>query len=132
MIKGDSMKRLIPTLAALTLVASTAVLAQPPAGGPPPGGQAMERLAQDLNLTEAQKPKVKAIFDEERPKLEAARAELKDATPDARRAKMQQLQQDLEQKLSGVLTPDQMQKFKAMQQQRRQQMQPQGAPPSSH
>jgi Spy/CpxP family protein refolding chaperone len=123
------MKRLIPTLAAVALAAAaTAALAQPPAGAPPPGGPPIERLAQDLNLTDAQKSKVKAIFDEERTKRDAARAELKDATPDARRAKMQSLQEDLMQKLGGVLTPEQMQKFKDMQQQRRQQMQQQGAP----
>jgi Spy/CpxP family protein refolding chaperone len=122
------MKRLIPTLAAMALVATQAALAQPPAGGPPPGGPSMETLAQTLNLTDAQKPKVKQIFDDERAKRDAVRAELKDATPDERRAKMQALRDDLLQKLSGVLTPDQLQKFKDMQQQQR----PPGGPPASH
>jgi Spy/CpxP family protein refolding chaperone len=126
--KETLMKRLTITLAAIAFAAAQAVLAQPPAGGSPPGGSPLERLTQELNLNDAQKAQVKQIFDEERAKRDAARAQLgPNATPDARRAKMQEIQQDMMQKLGGVLTPAQMEKFKEMQQERRQQ----GAPPPS-
>jgi len=123
------MKRLTILLAALTLAAAQAALPQAPGGGQGgPGGNPVEQMAHDLNLTDAQKTQVQKIYDDMRPKRNALRAELKDATPEQRTAKMEALRQELLQKLGGVLTPAQMQKFKDMEQQRRQQMQGGAAP----
>lgn len=116
------MKPLITLVATLTLAATHAALAQPP--GPPPGGSPVEHLAQELSLNDSQKTKVQQIFEEARQKRNAAReaekASGQTSTPEARRARAQQAQADLLQKLSGVLTPAQLQKFKEIQQERRQ------------
>jgi Spy/CpxP family protein refolding chaperone len=126
-------KRLTTTLAALTIAAAQAALAQPPV--PPPGGDPAEHLAQELSLNDTQKAQVKQIFAEQRAKREAARAAEKSSgqtsTPEARRAQAQQSQAEVLQKLGGVLTPAQLTKFKEIQQERRQHMQPGGPPPSS-
>jgi Spy/CpxP family protein refolding chaperone len=116
------MKRLTITLAALALAAAQGALAQPP--GPPPGGSPVERLTQELGLSDAQKEKVTKIFEEQRSKRDAQRsadqASGQTLTPDARRARAEAGQQELLQKLGGVLTPAQLQKFKQIQQERRQ------------
>lgn len=124
------MKRLTTLLAALALAATQAGLAQPP-GGPPPGGSPVERMAQDLNLTDAQKAKVQQIFDAERPKRAALREELQNLTPEQRRAKFTAMEQDLTQKLSTVLTPEQLSKYKQLQQERMQRMRERSGPPAS-
>jgi Spy/CpxP family protein refolding chaperone len=111
------MKRLTIALTAVVLTAAQAALAQPPAGGPP-GGNPVDRLTQELSLTPAQKDKVTAIFDEQRKKREADRAANPNPTPDQRRAAFQASQQDLLDKLGGVLTPDQLAKYKEIQAQR--------------
>jgi Spy/CpxP family protein refolding chaperone len=116
------MKRLTVMLAALALAAAQGALAQPPA--PPPGGSPVERLSQELGLNDAQKEKVTKIFEEQRAKRDAQRsadqASGQTLTPEARHARAEAAQQELLQKLSGVLTPAQLQKFKQIQQERRQ------------
>jgi Spy/CpxP family protein refolding chaperone len=123
------MKRLTITLAALTIAAAQAALAQPP--GPPPGGNPVDRLTQELSLNDAQKVKVQQIFDERRTQMQAAREadQGKTLTPDERRARFEASEQDLLTKLGGVLTPAQLAKFKQMQAERRQR--PPGPPPSN-
>lgn len=109
------MKRLTIALAAVVLTAAQAALAQPPAGAPP-GGNPVDRLAQELSLTDAQKDKVRAIFDEQRKKRAAERTAGQAPTADQRHAS----EQELLDKLGAVLTPAQLAKFKEMQAQRRQ------------
>ena len=123
----------IATLALVALLLTTrTVIAQQPAT-PSGGGARMEQLARELDLNDTQKEHVKQIFAQQRTKLEAERAELKTSgaqlTPEQRRARMQELQQGLQQQLSGVLTQAQMQKFKQLEQQRALRLRQGNAPP---
>jgi len=76
---------------------------------------------------------VKRILDAQRAKHEAAREQMRASgqRPDREtmRAQMQQDDQELMEQLSGVLTPDQLQKFKQQQAERRQHMH-EGPPPA--
>jgi Spy/CpxP family protein refolding chaperone len=126
------MKRLTLATAATLLVAQAA-LAQQFAGPPPRGaGPPIEKLATELGLDETQKAEVKKIFETERARHESERAQNMSSgvrpTPEEMRAKMAENDLELTQQLSGVLTADQLAKFKALQEQRRQQMR-NGPPP---
>src|SRR5262245_42519104 len=130
------MKRVTYALSISILVTQAALAADAPAappGGPPRGGPPIERIAQDLNLDETQKAEVKRILDAQRAKHEAARERLRASgqRPDREtmRAQMEQDDQELTQQLSGVLTPEQLQKFKQRQAERRQHMR-EGPPPA--
>lgn len=132
------MKRVMYALSILILGAQAALAADPPGpppGGPPRGGPPLERIAQDLNLDETQKAEVKRILDAERAKHEAAREQMRASgqRPDREtmRAQMQQNDQELEQQLSTVLTPEQLQKFKQRQAERREHMREGPAPAPS-
>jgi Spy/CpxP family protein refolding chaperone len=100
---------------ATSLLASQVATAQP-ATGPPHHGSHVEELARDLNLSETQIARVKQVFEAERVKRDADRAQFKasgqEVTWALRRTKMQELEQDLQKQLSGVLTAEQMQQFK--------------------
>jgi Spy/CpxP family protein refolding chaperone len=129
------MKRVRSALSILVLSAQVALAADPPGpppGGPPRGGPPIERLAKDLNLDDTQKTQVKGILDAQHEKHESARAQLRASgqrsDPETMHAQMQQDDQDLLQQLSGVLTPEQLTKFKQMQAQRREHMR-NGPPP---
>jgi Spy/CpxP family protein refolding chaperone len=122
------MKRLTLALSTLLLTAQAALAAEPsgpPLGGPR-GGPPIEQIARDLNLDDTQKAEVKRIFDEQRAKREAAREQFRASgerpSPETMRAQMQQDELDLLQQLSGVLNTEQLQKFKQMQEKRRQRM----------
>jgi Spy/CpxP family protein refolding chaperone len=77
------------------------------------GQPSIDQLASELNLTAAQKTQVQQILDDER----AQREQLQSSGED-RRQIMQEVQSDLITKMSAVLTPDQLQKFEQMEQQR--------------
>lgn len=129
------MKRL--TLALATLLLAASAYAQQPPGPPPRGGPPVERLAQELGLTDAQKAEVKRIFEEERTRHEAERQQYASSgqRPDPATMKTIMAQHDTElaSALANVLTPDQLTKFKAWQAERRERMRhgpPPGAPPA--
>ena len=105
------MKSLICALAA-TLLLLQAGCAQEPHRRY--GQPSIDQLASELNLTAAQKTQVQQILDDER----AQREQLQSSGED-RRQVMQEVQSDLITKMSAVLTPDQLQKFEQMEQQRR-------------
>jgi Spy/CpxP family protein refolding chaperone len=128
-----------PTLA-LLVVLCTAQLAfaqQPPPGHPPHGGPRVEMLAQRLGLDDTQKAEVKKILEQQHAQAQTERKQF-DATgqrptPEEMRATFARHDQELTQALSGVLTPDQLTKFKAMQAERREHMRhgPPPAPPAA-
>ena len=129
------MKRVMSALSILVLGAQVALAAEPPGsppGGPPRGAAPIERLAQDLNLDATQKMQVKSILDAQHAKHAAARAQFRASgqRPDREtmHAQMQQDDQDVLQQLSGVLTPEQLTKFKQVQAERREHMR-NGPPP---
>jgi Spy/CpxP family protein refolding chaperone len=104
--------------AAFTQDATNTPPAAPPAGGPPgPGmrgrGPNFDMIAQRLNLTDDQKPKVKAIFDEQRQKMRDLR-DNQDLSRDDRMAQMQTIRKDTDGKLKAVLTADQFKQWQEM------------------
>ena len=103
----------------------------PPVGAPPPGqrppgmrGPNFDQLAQQLELTDDQKPKVKSILDAQNQKMRDLRNDTSLA-PEDRRPKMQSIREETATQLKAVLTPDQFEKFQKMTQRRR----PGGPPP---
>jgi Spy/CpxP family protein refolding chaperone len=103
------MKPLLCALAATFLLLQTACAQQPPRHY---GQPSIDQLASALNLTAAQKTQVQQILDDSR----AERTQLQSSGED-RHQIMQQVQTDLINKMSAVLTPDQLQKFEQMEQQ---------------
>ena len=109
------MKASVVALAVLSAGAAMAANA----GG---GGQAghMQNLALLLDLTDGQKPQVQAILEGEHQQMKALFEQTKAAggEPDfqALHAARQQISQDTLTRLSGVLSPVQLQKFQALQQ----------------
>jgi Spy/CpxP family protein refolding chaperone len=129
------MKRLTFALSALLLGAYVAHAQTPPAGAPPHrGGPPFERIAQELNLDENQKPEVKRILEEQRAKHEAEREKFRDSgtrpTPEQMKAQMQADDAALYEQLKGVLRTDQLDKWKQLQEQRRARMMHMGPPPN--
>jgi Spy/CpxP family protein refolding chaperone len=126
------MKRLSFTLSML-LLAAQAAMAQSPPPGRPHGGPPIERIAQELNLDDAQKAEMKRILDEQRAKRESEREQFQSSgtrpTPEEMKTLMQQHDQELYQQLSGVLSADQLARFKQLQEERRQHMR-HGPPPA--
>ena len=127
------MKRLAFALPALLLAAYAVNAQSPPPGGPPRGGPPFEQIAKDLNLDENQKPEVKRIIEEQHAKREAEREKFVASgtrpTPDEMRSRMEQNDAALLQQLTGVLRTDQLDKWKQMQEERRQHMR-MGPPPA--
>jgi Spy/CpxP family protein refolding chaperone len=127
------MKRPILVLPVVLLTAQLAFAQQPPPGPPPRGGgPPVEMMARQLGLDAAQKAQVKQILEQQRAAHENERKQYEATgqrpTPEEMRATFQQHDQELLQALSGVLTPDQLTKFKAMQAQRHEHMR-HGPPP---
>jgi Spy/CpxP family protein refolding chaperone len=99
----------------------------PPDGqmqGPMQGGRGMdpehrvEMLQRRLNLNDSQTAQVRQIFKESRAQMETIRSNTS-LTPEDRRAQMMTLHQGEESRIRAVLTPDQQEKFDAMQEKMR-------------
>jgi periplasmic protein CpxP/Spy len=118
---------IVAALAAGALLAGgSSMLAQdstntPPAGGPPPGehGPGMKGgrpdIATALNLTDDQKPKVQEIMKGAMEKRKALREDTS-LTPEDKRAKAKEIQDDTATQLKAVLTPEQFAKWQKMSQ----------------
>lgn len=74
----------------------------PGRGGPPPG-LLIDRLDRELQLTADQRIRVRAIFDDRRPRLEEVQRDLL--------ARAGQEQRELQAEIRQVLTPEQQQRF---------------------
>lgn len=85
-------------------------------------------LQQQLNLTPDQTTQVRAIFASERTKMEALRSN-NALSPDDRRTQMMAIHQDSDSKMRGILTPDQVTKYDAMQARMREHRRDGDAPP---
>jgi Spy/CpxP family protein refolding chaperone len=88
----------------------------PPAGAPPavrPPGGGFERLAEQLNLTADQKPKVQAIMDASRQKMTELRQDTSLSQED-RQAKRKALREEMVSQMKAVLTPEQFDKYQKM------------------
>jgi Spy/CpxP family protein refolding chaperone len=88
----------------------------PPAGGPPPGGPSapgmrgrgpnLDLIAQRLNLTDDQKPKVKAILDDQRQQMRDL-WQNQNLSREDRMSQMKSISEATDAKLKAVLTADQ-------------------------
>jgi len=90
----------------------------PPGGTPPPGGNpgarhagfGLPRILAQLNLTDAQKADTDKILKASEDAAAAVRND-SSLTPEAKRAKMQEIRKDTIAKIKAVLTPEQAAKF---------------------
>jgi len=78
-----------------------------------------KKVAQELNLTDEQKSKVQAVFQQERQKLQALRADTS-LTPDQRRAKVKEIRDEIGTKMKGILTTEQYDKWMRIREEARQ------------
>jgi Spy/CpxP family protein refolding chaperone len=91
--------------------------AERPEGGPR-GGQRMDMLkemAEKLELTADQKAKLQEAFKAQREN----RKDLKDATPEERRAAMKEAREAMDAKIKEILTPEQYAKWEKIRQENR-------------
>jgi Spy/CpxP family protein refolding chaperone len=77
----------------------------------PPLRDRSEILAKQLNLSDEQKPKVKAIMDEETKKFAELTSTGKNLTLQERRAKAKEIREATNAKMKEVLTPEQYEKY---------------------
>lgn len=88
-----------------------------PVAGAPPGGMRarpnFDMIAKNLELTDAQKPQVKAIFDEQQQKMKDLRADTSVAQAD-KRAKQKEIREAATAKLKPILTAEQFAKWEKM------------------
>ena len=93
-----------------------------PAGAPPGGGMrgrggpTIEQLTKSLDLTDAQKPQVKAAMDEQMQKMNELRKDPDFAglSREDKMAKMKPVRDGFVAKMKDILTPDQFAKFEKM------------------
>ncbi|MGC8834875.1 MAG: hypothetical protein ACP5R4_12570, partial [Armatimonadota bacterium] len=106
------LKTLIGALA-LGLVAVTICHSAQPRSRPnePRGEPRIFTALESLNLTEQQKAKIQKIREQTRQKLEQIRSEA--ANPEERREKVRTVLQEARRQISGVLTPEQRNKWAA-------------------
>jgi len=101
----------------------------PPAGAPPGGLRPrpnFDMIAKQLELTDAQKPQVKAVLDDMQQKMRDLRADTTVEQAD-KRAKAKEIRDAATAKLKPILTADQLAKWEKMGQRQR----PPGAPPTT-
>ena len=123
----------LPILAALTTLslgiaaAAVPVFAQTDAPTPPTmaapahphrGGGRLQKMAAELNLTDAQKAQIKPILMSTRQQAQAIKADTT-LTPDARKAKMKDLHKSANAQMMAILTPTQRAQLKAIRREKR-------------
>lgn len=73
----------------------------------------MKQMAEQLNLTDEQKEKIKAVYQEEGEKMRALRED-QSLSPDEKRTKFREMFQALEAKTKPILTPEQQEKWQKL------------------
>jgi len=106
---------LLPGLRAADQTPPPAAGDQNPAPAPPRWRRGamrnrLQHLGETLNLTQEQKDQITAIWKEHTPQLQGLRDDEARAR-DERRAKLQEIRQDMRTKVRAVLTPEQQAKF---------------------
>jgi len=102
----------------LAQTAAPAPPAQAAPAHPHRGGGRLQKLAAELNLTDAQKAQMKPILMSSRQQAQAIKADTT-LTPDARKAKMKDLHKSANVQMMAILTPAQRTQLKAIRQQKR-------------
>lgn len=103
----------------------------PPAGAPPAdrGPRAgFERMAEQLNLTADQKPKVQSIMDTQRQKMLDLRSDASLSQED-RQAKRKAIVEEMGAQMKAVLTPEQFDKWQKTSPMGQRRGRPNGPPP---
>jgi Spy/CpxP family protein refolding chaperone len=85
-------------------------------GGRQTTEQRLEQMTADLSLTDAQKPKVKAVLEETSKKMQEIMNG--DVPQDQRREKMQPIMEEQTKKMKEILTPEQQTKWQEQQRSR--------------
>ena len=86
-------------------------------GGRQTTEQRLEQMTTDLSLTDAQKPKVKAVLEETSKKMQDIRGN-GDVPQDQMREKMQPIMEEQTKKMKEILTPEQQTKWQEQQRSR--------------
>jgi periplasmic protein CpxP/Spy len=84
-----------------------------PGGAPPTTEQRLQRMTQQLNLTEAQQSQIKPILENESTQMQALRADTS-LSQDDRRAKMMEIRQASATQIKPILNADQQKQFDEM------------------
>lgn len=79
-------------------------------------GNRLEWLSEELNLTDAQKAKVKPILEDQEKQMRALRADTS-LSQEQKHEKMMQLHETTHSQINGILTPDQQKKFAQLKEQ---------------
>jgi len=76
----------------------------------------LDTIAQQLNLTDDQKPKFKSIMDTQMQKMRGLRQDpdFASLSPEDRRAKVKAIQDETEAQMKDLLTPEQFEKWQKM------------------
>jgi Spy/CpxP family protein refolding chaperone len=74
----------------------------------------LDRLTQQLNLTDEQKAKIKPILEDQAKQMETLRGDTS-VSPQDRRSQFMQLRENTSKKIRAVLDPDQQKKYDEMQ-----------------
>ena len=99
------MRKVLPLLSLLLLVGGLASAQMPP---PPSPEKQLERLTVLLDLSEQQQTQVAAVLQEQRARMQ------QHPSPDEMRAKHEQMRQAMLDKMSKILSPQQLKKFEAL------------------
>jgi len=124
----EEIRMRLTTLAiAATLLAAGFALADPPQGSNQGQHQSqIDRLTTELSLSADQKEKVQKVLDQQHAKMQSMRSEAQSSGQRPSREEMHKqreaMNQDLQDQLKPILSDEQMQKFKQLQQQRQSHM----------
>ena len=78
--------------------------------------QRIERMSTDLNLTDAQKTKLKAVFEDQTKKMRELREDT-NLSQEQRQEKMRAFREENDKKMKEILTPDQFEKWQKQREQ---------------
>jgi len=87
--------------------------AAPPAAAKPGHGDRLAKMAEELNLTDAQKDQIRPILKDSMTQRKALQGDAT-LTEEQKKAKMKELRTATHDKIFAVLTPEQQTKFDAM------------------
>lgn len=83
-------------------------------GGPGGGAEMMKKMAEELKLTDDQKPKFEAIMKEQGEKMREVFQD-QNLSREDKQAKMKELREANQAKIKAILTPEQAEKYEKMQ-----------------
>jgi len=89
--------------------------------GPPDPSERMERLRETLDLSDDQVDRLRGIFDEQRERMRALRQDY-DGDREARREAFRSLRDETHERVAGVLSEEQMERYREMVEKRREVM----------